>query len=82
MKLYIPTMRACDETHTLESFLTHAAFRKLDDARRIFNELAETFDNTDGYIRIEATDRTIRYAVKAKPAEYTIELRIEAFVVV
>ena len=82
MKLYIPTMRASDETHALERFLTHTAFRKLDDARLIFNELAETYDNMEGYIRKETTDMTILYAVKATPDDYTIELRIETFLVV
>ena len=71
-----------DETHKLTSYLTPNAYRQLVDARKIISDIAKCYDETEGYIKIEDIPTAIRYRVKAKPTDYTIELRIETFEVI
>lgn len=82
MKVYIPTMSASDETHRITSYLTDNAYRLQKDAIKVLEEVAETYDRSDGYIRTMTTPTSIQYRVKSQPTDYTLELRIDIFEVI
>lgn len=79
MKVYIPMMSATDETHKITSYLDPTAYKRYVDAKAVIKELAEAYDQTEGYIRIDSDAMSILYKVKSNPSDYTIELRIEVF---